>query len=509
MAANCQLGAILLVSSCRLRYTRFLRPERGDRMEDHGPRKAGNLRRTLTFTTATAIVIGSVIGSGIFKKTAPMMDSLPSAVLVLGVWVLAGAVTFLGGLCAAELAACWPESGGLYAHLRRSTGRFVSFLYGWSVLSVIQTGSIAAIAYIFAQYLGYFGDWGDVSPELSGQGWIAFGILDLDPFKELYTKLVAVACIWIVTAMNVVGVRLGAAVQNLFTGLKILVIVALVVVAATGTGSLSHLAENPVLPSGMDAFGLAGAVVAALSAAFWAYDGWINVTYVAAEVKNPVRNLPRSLALGLGIVTVSYLAVNVAYFYLLSPEEIRGSSLVAALAIEKVLPLGAALASAAVVISTFGTVNGTTMSSARVYFAMARDGLLPRAIGDVHPGLNTPHVALLVQGVWASLLVFSGTFDQITDMLIFVSWAFYGLLAVAVVVARIRFPGLERPFRVPGYPVIPLVFAAFSAAYVVFSVLENTRNALFGTVLVAVGLPVWAWYWWRSRVIDPRQAPGA
>ena len=457
------------------------------------------LPRSLSLRTATAIVIGSVIGSGIFKKTAGMTDALPSPLLVLAVWVGAGAITFLGALSAAELSAAFPESGGLYAHLRRVLGRFTGFLYGWSTLSVIQTGSIASVAYVFAQYLRYFCAWPDVPAGWNDVGVTLFGTIDLYPLRDLWTKLAAVACVLTVTAVNVLGVRLGALVQDASMALKIGIMVGVVAVAAFGAGDFGHLTAVPLVPDGATATTLLAGLTLAVSGAFWAYDGWINVTYVASELHNPERDMPRALAVGIAIAMAGYVAVNLAYFYLLPMEAIRSSELVASDALGRVLPFGAALVAAAVVASTFGTVNAMALSSARVYFAMSRDGVLPAGVGSIHATRRTPHVALILQGAWASALVFSGTFDQITDMLIFVSWAFYGLLALAVIVARVRFPDANRPYRVPGYPVVPAVFVAFSALYVVLSIIENTRNALFGMALVAAGVPVWAYFAWRRR----------
>lgn len=473
-----------------------------------------DLARSLTLTTATAIVVGSIIGSGIFKKAAAMSDALPSPVLVLALWAVAGGISFLGALSAAELTATFPDAGGLYAHLRRILGRFVGFLYGWSTLAVIQTGSIASVSYVFAEYLRFFVPWGDVPPSWAAWGVTLFGTIDLYPLRDLFTKVVAVACVAIVTAMNVAGVRLGGAVQNVFMGIKFLIMAGIVGVAAFGASRLAANLSMPVVPPELAPpslggsgswMALAGAVTVALSGAFWAYDAWINVTYVAAEIRAPARNVPRALAMGLGAVLVCYLAVNLAYFHLLDVEAVRRSTLVAADALGTVLPAAAALVAFAVVLSTFGAANGMALSSARVPFAMARDGLLPAGLGVVHPRRGTPANALWVQGAWSAVLVFSGTFDQVTDMLIFVSWAFYGLLAAAVIVARVRFPDVARPYKVPGYPWVPAAFVLFSAAYVVLSVIQNTRNALMGTALVAAGLPVWAWT--RGRGARPTRRP--
>lgn len=467
-----------------------------------------DLPRTITLTTATAIVVGSVIGSGIFKKTAAMTDALPSPLLVLIVWVLAGVVSLAGALCAAELTASWPDAGGIYAHLRRILGPFWGYLYGWSTLSVIQTGSIASIAYVFAEYLRYFAGWGDVTPEMAAWGVNIFGVIDLYPLRDLGTKMVAIACIWGLTIINIIGVKPGSMVQNVFMYLKFLIMAGIVVVAAFGAGHLFQAISGAVFPSEISptALGgtatwtaLAGAVAISLSGAFWAYDAWICATYVAAEVKQPQKNMPIALIAGMAGVAIIYLLVNSAYFHLLTTDEIRTSTLVASDALGRVVPVAGAAVAAAVVLSTFGTINGTALSSARVYHAMARDRLFFRRLGDVHEKRMTPHVALLIQAAWSSLLVFSGTFDQVTDMLIFVSWGFYALLALAVIVARRRFPDAERPFKVPGYPWLPAIFILFSVAYLIFSVVANTRNAIMGVLLVLPGIPLFIWFRSKSR----------
>lgn len=470
------------------------------------------LPRTLSLTTATAIVIGSVIGSGIFKKCSSMTDALPSPTLVLLVWVLAGVVSLIGALCAAELTAAWPDAGGLYAHLRRALGPFWGFLYGWSTLSVIQTGSIASIAYVFAEYLRFFGGWGDVPAELAGWGVNIFGVIDIYPLRDLGTKAVAVSCIIGLTIVNIIGVRPGAAIQNVFMYLKFIIMFGIIGVAAFSAGHLLSAVSGPIFPASTGVKNaatepsftmLAGGFAIALSGAFWAYDAWICATYVAAEVKRPERNMPIALVAGMAVVCVIYLLVNSAYFHLLTVDEIRNSTLVASDALGRVLPLAGALVAAAVCLSTFGTINGTALSSARVYYAMARDGLFHERLADVHPQRQTPHVALIVQGLWSSLLVFSGTFDQITDMLIFVSWGFYALLAVALLVARRRFPDTPRPFKTPGYPWLPTIFIVFSVAYLVFSVAANTRNALMGTLLVLPGIP----FYFHFRKLRKAAAP--
>lgn len=466
-------------------------------MEGSPPRSRGDLVRHIGAWTATALVVGSVVGSGIFKKAAPMAEALPSPSLVLLVWVVAAGLSFLGALSAAELAATFPDAGGLYGHLGRAFGPFTGFLYGWSVLSVIQTGTLASIAYIFAEYLRPFVGWGDPAPEVAAWGTTLFGVIDLYPLRDLWTKAVAVGALLVVTGMNVQGLRLGSRVQDAFLFVKLAILAGIVGVGVLGYQPGAF--RGPLVPPSLDPgtlgpMPLLGALTLAISGAFWAYDGWINVTYVGSEMRRPSRDFPVALILGMGLVTVGYLGVNWAYFALLPLEAIQGSTLVAADAVAQVVPSGAALVSLAVVLSTFGALHGTSLVSARVYWAMSRQGLLWRGLDAVHPRRGTPHVSLWVQWAWSSMLVFSGTFDQITDMMVVVSWAFYGLLAAAVIVLRVRRPEVPRPYRVPGYPWVPAVFVIFSAVYVALSFRENTRNALMGGLLVAIGVPFYRWF---------------
>jgi APA family basic amino acid/polyamine antiporter len=457
------------------------------------------LAARLGLLTAVALVIGSMIGSGIFKKTAVMARELHSGGLVLGAWVLAGLVTLCGALTNAEIASLIPATGGQYVYFRRMYGDFVGYLYGWSVFAVIQTGSIASIAYVFAEYVGYF-----VPLPRLGADWEAMrlslgSVITFTPFVEFGEKLVAVATILLLTVVNVRGVALGGLVQNVFTLLK-LGAVALVVALAfgAGKGSLATLASpgSAATPTGW--LPMLGAMGLALSGAFWAYDGWNNVTYVASEIREPQRNVPRALVTGTLLVMGVYLVTNLAYLYVLPLTRIESSKLVAAeVARECVGWGGGALVAAGVVVSTFGTTNGTTMASARVCFAMARDGLFFRRVGAVHERFGTPHVSLLVQGLWASLLVFSGTFDQLTDMLIFVSWGFYAAGAAGVFVLRRTMADAPRRFRVPFYPVLPALFVLFAMAYVVVSLVGSPRNSLVGLLLVAIG--VLPYLWWRRR----------
>ncbi len=472
----------------------------GDQGKSGGTEGTG-LAQRLGLYTATMIVIGSMVGSGIFRKPAKMASQLGSPLLLLLVWGGAGVITLFGALSNAEIAGMITAVGGQYVFFRRIYNDFVGFLYGWAVFAVIQTGSIASISYVCAEYVGYFVQLPRLSPELEKISFSLFGIITITPFADLGVKLVTAGCIMGLTSLNVTGVALGGVVQNIFTTLKMVAIAGVVAVCfGAGTGSFGHFSGHTA-SAPTSTIGLVGALVAALAGAFWAYDGWNNITYIAGEVRQPSRNIPRALFLGTAAVALVYVAINLAYLYVLPLGEMASSKLVAADAMKRVLGgLGGALISGLVILSTFGTANGTILASARVHYAMANDGLFFRYLGQIHPRFKTPARSLMIQGIWASLLVFSGTFDQLTDMLIFVSWIFYFIGALGVFVLRRREPDAPRPYRVWGYPVVPALFLLFAAAYVVITLVESVesfRNSVFGLILVGIGVPLYL-YWQRK-----------
>ena len=464
--------------------------------KSHNP----SLLQRLGLFTAVTIVIGSMVGSGIFKKASVMSAELGAPGIMLAIWLAAGLVTMVGALTNAEVAGLLPRAGGQYVYFREMYGDFTAYMYGWSVFSVIQTGSIAAIAYVFSGYLEYFFPAPHFSPQWEAWGFsipiAGVSVLDLYPLKDIGLKMMTIVLIMFLSTVNYFGVVFGGMVQNIFTLLKTLAIGVIVLLAfLIGSGSAAHFTPfvSTVFqyPSGT----LIGAVVLALSGAFWAYDGWNNLTYLGAEVKEPQRNIPRALIIGIGIVIIIYMIVNAAYVYILPVETMANSSIVAADVMEKVMGgFGGAFVAIAVMVSTFGTTNGTILASARVYYAMAKDGLFFKKLEDVHHKYRTPGVSLIIQGLWASLIAMTGTFDQLTDMLIFVSWIFYGLGAYGVIVLRKKMPDAERPYRVIGYPWLPLLFVIFSAFFVVFSFYVNIRNAVFGLLLVVIGIPLYFWF---------------
>lgn len=459
-----------------------------------------SLLQRLGLFTATTIVIGSMIGSGIFKKSAPMSAELGAPGILIVIWVIAGLITLVGALTNAEVSGLLPRAGGQYVYFREMYGDFMGYIYGWSVFSVIQTGSIAAIAYIFSNYLEYFFPAPHFSPYWEAWGFsipvAGVSVLDCYPLKDIGLKIMTIILILFLSTVNYIGVIFGGMVNNIFTTLKSAAIAFIVLLAlASGAGSTEHFSPfvNNMFqyPSGT----LLGGIILALSGAFWAYDGWNNITYLGAEVKEPHRNIPKALMMGVGFVIIVYTLVNLAYLYILPVSTIAGSTLLASDVMKAIVGnWGGAFVAVAVMISTFGTTNGTILASARVYYAMAKDGLFFKKLEDVHHKYRTPGPSLIVQGMWASMIVMTGTFDQITDMLIFVSWIFYGLGAYGVFVLRKKLPNAPRPYKAVGYPVLPFIFVLFSAFFVIFSFKENIRNAVFGLLLVVIGIPLYFWF---------------
>ena len=459
--------------------------------------------------SATMLVAGGVIGSGIFRKPGVMAAQVGSPELLLGVWLLAGVISLLGTLSNAELAAMMPQTGGQYVFLQRAYGPFVAFLYGWALFAVIQSGSIAALAYVFAEYATQLVKLPEAAAPLAGLTIHLPLIGDIAPFKDIGVKGLGTMVILLLTVVNYVGVRFGGVVQNVFSVAKIgaMVGLALVVAVTPGVGQFANLttASSAIHPAGLAWW---TAVAAALQGAFWAYDGWHKITYIGGELKSPRRDLPRSLILGILLVTALYLLMSAVYAFVLPIEDMARSKLVAADVAERCFAGGGRWIAVAVMLSTFGAANAVILTSARVYFSMSQGGMFPAFLGGAHPRFRTPAASLLVQAGWSVLLLFSGTFDTLTDTLIFVSWFFYAANAWAVVVLRRRDPDASRPFKVPWYPLVPAVFVGFGLVYLVLTLWNDVTayrravaagqpalmNCALGAAMVLSGTPVYLFY---------------
>ncbi|MBX7259795.1 MAG: amino acid permease, partial [Candidatus Hydrogenedentes bacterium] len=455
--------------------------------------------------TAIMIIMGNMIGSGIFKKAAPMAEQVQSPGLLLLCWVIAGVVSFLGALSYAELAGIIAEPGGQYVYLQRAYGRFFAYLYGWASFAVIQTASISSIAYVFGQSANTLFHF----PRLDAvyEQWSLFGIFY--PLDNLGVKVFTVVAIAALSVANYYGVVFGGMIASVFTCLKLAGIALLIALGLTiGQGSAEHFTPWLAHPDAQYAtnLGLFGAMFAAFLGAFWAYDGWNNITSLAAEVRRPKRNIPLALGLGTAGVMAVYLLVNAAYVYVMPVEEMaaltkQDNAIVAVEVMRKCVgPHGATFIAILILLSTFGATNCQLMPHSRVYFAMARDGLFLKGAAKCHPVYKTPSNSLVIQAVWASLLVFSGTFDQLTDMVIFASFIFYGATAFGVIVLRRALPDAPRPYKVTAYPFVPLFFVAFCAVLVVVTIYQSPRNAGIGLVLVLSGVPLYALWGRNSRV---------
>ncbi len=434
------------------------------------------LLRELGGAHATAIVVGTIIGSGIFLVPAEMMQAAGSAGLVYLAWVVGGLLSFFGALTYAELGAMKPEAGGEYVYIRDAYGPLGGFLYAWTWFVIAKPASIASVTAGLARILGTL-------PALS---FLPRTVI-ARPFAISYGQLVAIAATIFITALNYIGVRKAGNFQVVFTVLKIAIIVAIVGAGFSGEGSWTNFSSSYAGARG----GFAG-FMAALVAALWAYDGWNDLNMVAGEVRQPGRNIPLALIAGVGTVAVLYMLTNAAVQYVLPASVIAQSPGPASQATAAAVGAwGAAAVSVAMAISMLVTLNGTVMSGGRVPFAVARDGYFFRVLAEVHPRFHTPSVALIAQAVIAIvLLLFAGTFRQLFSLAIFAEWLFYMIATSTIFVFRRREPDAARPYRAWGYPVVPVLFMGASAVLLYETLAQNLRNSAAGLLVMAAGVPV-------------------
>ncbi len=460
------------------------------------------LKRSIGLLTAVVFVISAVIGTGVFKKIAPMSAELHSPGWVLLAWTLAGLVSLVGTLSNAEVAGMLADSGGEYAYFKVIYNRFFAFLMGWANFAVIRTASIASIAYVFAQSLNSI----VTLPTIGPNSWATVRVLGLPLLDNLTIKLVAISLILFLTYINHLGIKIGEAVSRVLTALMLLTILAIIVLGLTS--SAGHVANLSTAASGAEPL-TGGALWSALGVAclgaFWAYEGWNNLGYIGGELKNPQRNLPLALTIGTLLIMATYLLLNTVYLYVMPIDEIinihkQQNGIVAVAAVRKFLGInGGLLVSGLILVTTFNCTLSTILMASRLTYAMAKDGLFFKGVEAVHPRYGGPSKALWAQGIWASLLVLSGSFDQLTDMLIFASFIFYGATTLGVYILRVKHPDWSRTYRVIGYPVTPALFLLFCAGLIVSTLINRPGEAIVGLALMATGVPFY-WYWNRQLV---------
>ena len=440
------------------------------------------LVRAIGLGSAVLLVVGSVIGSGIFLTTGGMAALIPSASLLLIAWALGGVLAITGGLTYAEMGGMFPRSGGVYVFLREAYGGLTAFLYGWASLLVVISGAMAAVAVGFAEYLSYF------FPVLSTSNVVLSTAVPWGTFTLSAGQLVAAAALAVLGAVNYVGVRTGNMVNVVLTAAKVAGLSAIPIMALVA-GSVEP-SFTPVVPPEVSrpvaSFGVA------MIAVLWTYESWYYVTYAAGEIRDPQRNVPRALVIGVLLLMAIYLIVNVAYLYALSIDEMRGVTRIAETAATALMgPGGAAFIAATVVVSTFGCNAAGILGGSRVLFAMASDGVFLPAASKVHRRYRTPHIAVAALTTWSVVLALSGTYEQLFTYVMFASILFSAAAGLALFRLRRTHPEHPRPYRAWGYPWIPALFVLGSLAFVVNTLLERPMESLAGLGLVALGIPVY------------------
>ena len=424
------------------------------------------LSRSLKLPHATALVVGTILGSAVFVQASELTEHVPRIWAVLLAWSVSGVLTLFGALACAELASAFPRTGGVYVFLKETYSPLAGFLWGWAMFWVMHSGIIAAMATVFGRYTAFF-----------------------YPLETAGIRAVAVGAIVVISGLNYVGVKRSSTVQTAFTAGKVLAVALIVLVGfAVGSRLPDHFQQGTTTAhAAVTSQGFLLALVAGL----FAFGGWHVVTYTAEETVNPERTIPRALVLGITIVTICYVALNAVYFYVLPLDQVERSTRVAADVATTLLGTrGGAAISALVMFSVFGAMTGSILAAPRVYFAMARDGLVFRWMGDIHPRFRTPHRAIALQAVWASVLASSGTYRQLFTRVIFTEWIFFAMMAAGIFLLRRR-PGYAPAYRVWGYPWVPAVFVVASAAIVVNRFVSDPVDSAVGLGIVALGIPVY------------------
>ena len=433
-----------------------------------------SLQRGIGLRTATALVVGTIIGSSIFVQASEITSLVPSPTAVVLAWAVAGVLTLIGALVCAELASAYPRTGGVYVYLKEVYSPMLGFLWGWATFWSMHTGILAAIATVFARYTAYF-----------------------VPLDDTGLRAVAVSAILVLSAINYVGVRFGGGVQSAFTAVKVAAVFAIIVVGWALSGDVT-VPPAPPADIAVSNFGLA------VAAGLFAFGGWHMVTYTAEETIDPTRTIPRSLLVGIVVVTVCYIGLNAVYLRALPIEKVMTSTRVAADTFEVLVGAGGAgIISALVMFSAFGALNGIVLVGPRIYYQVAHDAPSLRWLNHLHPRYHTPDRAIVIQAIWASVLVLTGSYRALFTRVIYTEWIFFALLALGVVLLRRR-PGYAPAWRMPLVPLAPIVFVIASLMIVVNQIRADLTNSAIGLAIVASGLP--AYYLWARRTPDEPRA---
>lgn len=448
-----------------------------------------NLVRALGLGYVIIFVIANIIGSGVYKKIAPMAAELHSSTWILLAWIVGGIITLFGALSNAEVAGLLADTGGEFVYLKKIYNRFFAFLYGWSLFTIIQTATISSLAYVFAQSLNSIVPIPELLPSLHhfSVGGVFY------PFQDFGVKLTAILLILLLTSLNISGLKSGAWISK---AILLLVFTGLLVIVFFGLSSITSSHENYDLRELTNSTVTLSSFYTAMLAAFWAYQGWVSVGFIGGEVKDPTKNIPKGIVIGVFIVIFIYLLVNITYLSLLSIPQLElvhaaGNQIAAVEAVRSFWGTsGVLFISLLILVTTLGCTNASILTGARPYYAMARERLFFSGIGKLNKN-NVPSNSLLWQGIWSSVLVLSGTFDQLTDMVIFAVFIFYGATTLGVFILRRKMPNAHRPYKVWGYPFVPAIFILFCIGLFFNTIVARPREAAIGMILILAGIPVY------------------
>lgn len=444
------------------------------------------LKRTLSATDLTILVVGSVIGSGVFLVPGPVLaQSGGSVSIALAVWLVGGLLSLMGALAYGELGAMNPNAGGLYAYLRDAFGPFTAFLYGWTLFFVIGSGTVATLAVAAGDYLRQF--------------------MPLTPFER---KAFAIAAIVAIMGVNVMGTRAGVRTLNASTALKVGAILLMgIALLWLGHGAMpAGTPDGPEMPAAPATAVTWAGIGLSMVSVLWAYEGWQYATFIAGETRDPQRSVPRALAMGTLCLVALYVLANLGYLAALGPARMAHSERVASEAVGLVVgPVAGAAVAAVIIIAMISAAHGSIMTASRVYFAMARDGLFFRRLGEVHPRFGTPAIAVVASGLWAAVLAATGTFQQLLTYVVFIGWMFYALGAAAVIALRRKQPEAVRPFRVPFYPLTPLLFILAAIGIVASTIVAQPMQSAIGIGMVLLGAPAFLMWRRQSAAADPQR----